>query len=72
MTLQEIENRFTYYPPKELQAQRYGKIREAGKALAEILILECSPSTKTREFSLAMTNLEQAIMWANAAIARNE
>jgi hypothetical protein len=25
-----------------------------------------------RETSLAMTNLEQAVMWANAAIARNE
>jgi hypothetical protein len=25
----------------------------------------------SREKSLAMTNLEQAVMWANAAIARN-
>ncbi|MGP3782344.1 Acb2/Tad1 domain-containing protein [Paenibacillus sp. 1A_MP2] len=34
------------------------------------LIDEQTP--KSREQSLAMTNLEQAVFWANAAIARNE
>jgi hypothetical protein len=27
---------------------------------------------ESREQSLALTNLEQAVMWANAAIARRE
>lgn len=26
----------------------------------------------SREYSLAITKLEEAVMWANAAIARNE
>lgn len=65
----EIEKRFTYHAPIGDQPVRYGLIRGAGKALAETLCKLCPPS---RELSLALTNLEQAIMWANAAVARNE
>jgi hypothetical protein len=65
----QIENNFRYHPPKEGQADRYVAIRDKGKELAEFLTSECPPS---RELSLAITNLEQTIFWANAAIARNE
>jgi hypothetical protein len=34
------------------------------------LLLELCP--ESRELALASTNLEQCVMWANAAIARNE
>ena len=67
----EIARRFTYHPPKpELnQARRYEIIREHGKDFGLHLVDECPPS---RERSLALTKLEEVVMWANAAIARNE
>ena len=40
-----------------------------GKTMARC-ILDRTP--KSREQSLALTKLEEAIMWANASIARNE
>lgn len=66
---QDLDKRFTYHKPKTDQPCRYEVLRDKAKELAE-LIIETSPSS--REQSLALTNLEQAIMWANAGIARNE
>lgn len=66
---QQIENNFKYHSPKPGQAEKYTAIREKAKELA-VLIDETTPSS--REQSLAMTNLEQAVFWANASIARNE
>jgi len=65
----QIENNFSYHAPMKDQYLRYEQIREEGKKMAQLLVQDCPPS---RELSLALTNLEQAIMWANAAIARNE
>lgn len=65
---QQIENNFKYHEPKEGQPEKYTAIREKAKELAYLLDAECPNS---REKSLAMTNLEQAVLWANAAIARN-
>lgn len=60
---------FRYHPPHSDQLARYVVIREAGATLADLMVHVCPGS---RELSLALTNLEQAVMWANAAIARNE
>jgi hypothetical protein len=65
----DIEKRFAHHPPFGSQAVRYGQIRSAARALAELIDEKTPPS---REQSLALTNLEQAVFWANAAIARNE
>lgn len=65
---QQIENNFKYHAPKEGQPQKYTDLREKAKELA-YLIESLVPNS--REKSLSMTNLEQAVMWANAAIARN-
>ena len=65
----DINNRFTYHEPKPDQPPRYREIRDTAKGLAEAITAKCPPS---RERSLALTNLEQSVMWANAAIARNE
>jgi hypothetical protein len=64
-----IENNFKYHAPKDGQPARYEAVRAKAKELAH-LIDEQVPNG--REKSLAMTNLEQAVMWANAGIARNE
>lgn len=63
------EKIFTYHPPKGDQAERYVKIRDMAKDMALAMVEMCPPG---REFSLARTKLEESVMWANAAIARNE
>jgi hypothetical protein len=65
----DLENRFTYHAPKGDQADRYGAIRELGLGLANRLHDYCPES---HELSLAYTKIDEAIMWANASIARNE
>lgn len=67
--MNSLDNIFSYHAPKDDQPGRYEAIRAMGKEFA-ILIRECCP--ESRERSLAMTKLEEAVMWANAAIARNE
>jgi len=64
----QINHNFTYHQPKEGQPEKYEKMRENAKYLAH-LILELTP--ESREQSLALTKLEEAVFWANAAIARN-
>lgn len=64
-----LDNNFTYHPPHGDQPVRYVQIRDAGRALAEV-ILTLAPTS--REQSLALTKVEEAIFWTNAAIARNE
>lgn len=68
-TKAQIDLSFTYHPPFGDQPSRYMAIREAARGLATILAGACPPS---RELSLALTHLEDAVMWANASIARNE
>lgn len=68
-TQARIENNFKYHAPKPGQQEKYEAIRETAKILAYMIEDVCPAS---REASLAMTNLEQSVMWANASIARNE
>ena len=64
-----IDNNFKHHAPKGDQSERYEGIRNAVKDVALLIDFECPNS---REKSLAITKLEEAVMWANAAIARNE
>ncbi len=64
-----LVNSFTYHAPKSDQQERYVAIREKGKEMAFLLVENTPPS---REQSLALTHLEDAIMCANRAIACNE
>lgn len=65
----ELENRFTYHPPITDQEVRYQQIRDFGHGLATVINGHAPDS---REKALALTKIEEAVMWANAAIARNE
>ncbi len=69
MEIEELETRFIYHAPKEGQPQKYGRLRSYAKYLARLIDEICPES---REKSLAITKLEEAVMWANAAIARRE
>jgi hypothetical protein len=64
-----LDKDFTHHPPKPDQAPRYKEIRDEARDFAEVILVSCPPS---RERSLALTALEEAVMWANASIARNE
>ena len=66
---EEMEKRFTYHAPLDGQPEKYEKIRKTAKDLAWLLHSSCP---RSRELSLALTKLEESVMWANAAIARNE
>lgn len=63
-----LENNFKYHAPKDGQPEKYTAIREKAKELAKLIDRECPNS---REKSIAMTELETSVMWANASIARN-
>ena len=65
----KIEKAFTYHPPKDGQHAKYAMIRAQAKELAYMIDTHVPVS---REKSLAMTKLEECVMWANAGIARNE
>lgn len=63
----ELDNRFTYHSPRPDQLPRYQYIRETAKNLARLIAKFTPPS---REQALALTKLEEAVMHANSAIAR--
>lgn len=69
MDEKDLENRFTYHPPKGDQALRYEMIRDSAHRFAAFLNERCPDSD---ELETAVTFIDAAVMFANAAIARNE
>lgn len=77
-TNDQMASAFTYHPPdaravpaggRAPQVDRYNYLRDTAGRLGNDVARLCPPS---RERSLALTKLEEAVMWANAAIARHE
>lgn len=68
MSMEAVARNFTYHPPTDEQGGLYKEIRSKARELAELVEARCPNS---REKSLAMTKLEESVMWANASIARN-
>ena len=64
---QELITRFTYHAPTIQKAEMYEDLRKRGLNLA-IFIEGTVPDCREKE--LAITKLEEVIMWANAGIAR--
>lgn len=65
----DLDKVFSAHTLELYEQEDVSTIREKAKDLAAFMGTACQPS---RELSLARTNLEQAVMWANAAIARSE
>lgn len=66
----DYERNMTNHPPRNDKIiETYELIRHEFKELAQDLDDMCPDS---REKSLAFTNLEQALMWTIASIARDE
>ena len=66
---ERIENDFIYHAPHGDQVERYAAIRAHLLESAKFIVANTPAS---REQSLALTSLEEAMFWANASIARNE
>ncbi|MDO8159166.1 hypothetical protein FKQ51_17735 [Bacillus toyonensis] len=64
---EQIKKNFTYHPPKEGQTERFVDIRNQALLFATVIDCLCPNS---REKSIALTKLEEAVFWANASIAR--
>lgn len=64
----DIENWFSYHPPKGDQAQRYEEIRAAAKHFA-MRIADLCPASADR--TVALRCVRDAVMNANASIACN-
>ena len=64
-----LNNVFSYHAPKGDQTERYEKIRNQAKKLAEV-VLECTPGSADQ--TAAIRKIREAVMTANASIAINE
>ena len=69
MDTNDIENRFAFHPAtaENNKGQIHGDIRDSIKDVAVYLN---GVLPEGREKSLAITHLEEAMFWANAAVAR--
>ncbi|MFJ8603380.1 hypothetical protein ACIREM_32680 [Streptomyces shenzhenensis] len=68
MQPEDITNRFTYHPPASPAVQAsHESVRQAARQMAAEWNAQLPEG---REKALAITKLEEAVMWANAAIAR--
>ena len=69
MLSSQLKNIFSYHKPFGNQPEKYERLRSAALEFATLVESSCPES---REKSLAITNLQQCVMWANASIAINE
>jgi hypothetical protein len=70
ITPDDLDNRFTHHPPQgDSVVRALETVRREGHLFAEALVALVPAG---RELSLALTKVEEAVMWANAGIARNQ
>lgn len=67
MDAAELNTRFEFHPATAETGPVHERIRAAGKAFAETIL---DLTVESREQSLAITQIEDAMMWANASVAR--
>lgn len=66
---EDLEHRFKYHAPNAAKTKKHEMTRAYLKDIAAWVNEDFSTS---REVSLAMTKIEEAMFWLNAHIARNE
>lgn len=67
MSRADIDDRFDYHAPTPERVAIHEAVREACRQLAHTLDARLPEG---REKALALTSVEQSLLWANAAIAR--
>lgn len=65
-TLSDIDHTFTYHAPTITQIAEHERIRDAAKAFAYEIFTTCP---ETPERTLALRDVQRAVMMANASIA---
>jgi hypothetical protein len=71
LNAEQLRHRFTFHPADTLDKQeRHALVRKTCLIAAETLVE--ATGSMSREQSLAITKLEEAMFWSNAAIARDE
>jgi len=68
--LLQLEIDFKYHKPQDGDFQKFVAIRDAGHTMAATII-ELTP-TATPEQLEALKKVQEAVMWANAALSRRE
>lgn len=66
MTLEQLDNWFSYHAPTQEQLAAYSKIRSSARRFAEA-INDCVPESADK--TAAIRKLRECVMTANAAIA---
>ena len=66
ISVQQIDDWFTYHAPHGTQPERYIAIREAARQLAVSIVTHCPPSA---DRTAALRKVREAVMTANASIA---
>jgi hypothetical protein len=69
LTSEEVDRIFKHHPPRPGQVGKYERLRGEAQMLGRTIWLLCPES---REKSLAITHLQQVVMWANASIALHD
>ncbi len=65
----QVDDVFVYHAPQGSQTERYTMLRKQAHEFACLIITNVPPS---RELSMALTRLQEVMMFCNAAIAINE
>jgi len=66
ISMNDLENWFTYHAPRPEQIQQYQEIRDAARVLAGSILDNTVPSA---DQSAAIRKVREAVMTANACIA---
>lgn len=69
MDIEKVKLSLTNIKPSDEKIVRIEDVRNAYKTVADCLNVTCKDS---RELSLAITNLEQSLMWAVKSIILND
>jgi len=69
LTLNDINERVSYHAPSARGIDRHAELSGAVAQAMRVVDVNCPNG---REKSLAFTKLEEAKMWASAAVARNK
>ena len=68
LTIEEMESRVNYHTPTNRASECHSLVRQV---FMQALIVINAKVPDCREKSVAITELETAMFWANAGIARN-
>ena len=67
--IDSLDNRFVYHSVDDRQTAIMRSLRTQLLMVAKYM---CANSPESRELGLAVTKLEEAMMWFNAGVARNK